>query len=168
MCINHKYKIKCNRTTGKIEQEVAHSSGGCNVRCTLNASGEITSMCYIEIEEGSPVLGFRILPGALEWLDSVSGGLEWMDCYCWMFTTPTNNTLYRCKKLRLAKTNAHWLDPDTPKPDAPEINSRHWLTLTAGQMGHWAAEWKCVPLYMTPLNIVIMGECWIIWGDCMT
>jgi len=31
-----------------------------------------------------------------------------------------NNTLYGCKNWRLAKANAHRIEPDAPEPDAPE------------------------------------------------
>ena len=62
-----------------MEQEVAHSQGGCNSRGALKVSGEMTSMVQIYIEDSSPVLRFRMLPGAKEWMDSLSGAPEWMD-----------------------------------------------------------------------------------------
>jgi len=62
-----------------MEQEVAHSRGECNSRRALKVSGEITSMVHIYIEDSSPLLRFRMLSGALEWMDSLSGAPEWMD-----------------------------------------------------------------------------------------
>jgi len=62
-----------------MEQEVAHSRGGCNLRCALNVSGEMTSMVHIDIEDSSAVLLFRMLSGASEWTDLLSGAPEWMD-----------------------------------------------------------------------------------------
>ena len=62
-----------------MEQEVGHSRGGCNSRRALKISGEMTSMVHIYIEDGSPVLRFRMLSGAPEWMDSLSGAPEWMD-----------------------------------------------------------------------------------------
>jgi len=43
-----------------MEQEVAHSRGGCNSRRALKDSGEMTSMDHIYIEDGSPQLRFRM------------------------------------------------------------------------------------------------------------
>jgi len=62
-----------------MEQEVAHSRGGCNSRCALKVSGEMTSMVHIYIEDGSPLLRFWVSSGAPEWMDSLSGAPEWMD-----------------------------------------------------------------------------------------
>jgi hypothetical protein len=62
-----------------MDQDVAHSRGGCNSRRALKVSGEMTSMVQIYIEDSSPVLRFRMLPGAKEWMDSLSGAPEWMD-----------------------------------------------------------------------------------------
>jgi len=62
-----------------MEQEVAHSRGGCNLRHALKFSGEMTSMVHIDIEDGSPLLRFRMLSGAPEWMDLLSGAPEWMD-----------------------------------------------------------------------------------------
>jgi hypothetical protein len=62
-----------------MEQEVAHSRGGCNSRRALKISAEMTSMVHIYIEDGSPVLRFRMLSGAPEWMDSLSGAPEWMN-----------------------------------------------------------------------------------------
>jgi hypothetical protein len=45
----------------------------------LKVSGEMTSMVYNYIEDGSPVLRFGMLWSAPEWMDSLSGGPEWMD-----------------------------------------------------------------------------------------
>jgi len=55
--------------------------------------------------------------------------------------SPLDNTLYGCTNWRLATANAHRLQPDTPERKAPEQdaqeeNSRHYLTLGAGQMEH--------------------------------
>jgi len=61
-----------------MEQEVAHSRGECNLRHALNVSGEMTSMVHIYIEDGSPVLRFRLLSGALELMNSLSGTPEMM------------------------------------------------------------------------------------------
>jgi hypothetical protein len=36
-------------------------------------------MVHISIEDGSPVLRFRMLLGAPEWMDSLSGAPEWMN-----------------------------------------------------------------------------------------
>jgi hypothetical protein len=60
-------------------QKVAHCRGGCNLRGALKVSGEMTSMVHNYIEDGSPVLRFRMLWSAPEWMDSLSGGPEWMD-----------------------------------------------------------------------------------------
>jgi hypothetical protein len=63
-----------------MKQEVAHSRGGCNSRHALKISGEMTSMVHtIDIEDGSLVLRFRMLSGAQEWMDSLSGVPEWMN-----------------------------------------------------------------------------------------
>jgi len=62
-----------------MEQEVAHSRGGSNLRRALKVSGEMTSMVHKYIEDGSPVMRFRMLSGAPEWIDSLSGAPEWMD-----------------------------------------------------------------------------------------
>jgi len=51
-------------------QRVAHSRGGCGSRCTLKLSGEMTSMVQMYIDDGSPVLEFKMLSGAPEWMDS--------------------------------------------------------------------------------------------------
>jgi len=56
-----------------MEQKVAHSRGECNSRCAFNVSGETTSMAIMYIEDGSPVLRFRIVSGAPEWVDWLSG-----------------------------------------------------------------------------------------------
>ena len=34
--------------------------------------------------------------------------------------SPINNTLYGCKNWRLAKANAHRIQPDAPERDTPE------------------------------------------------
>jgi len=65
-CISSEYKIKCNRISGNMEQEVAHSGGGYNSRRALKGSGGMTLMVHIYIENGSPVLRYRKLVGALE------------------------------------------------------------------------------------------------------
>ena len=39
--------------------------------------------------------------------------------------SPIYNTLFGCYNWRLAKANAHGIQPDTPERDAPEENSRH-------------------------------------------
>jgi len=62
-----------------MEQEVAHSRGGCNSRRGLKISGEMTSMVHIYIEDGSLELRFRKLSGEPEWMDSLSGAPEWMN-----------------------------------------------------------------------------------------
>jgi hypothetical protein len=62
-----------------MEQEVAYSQEGCNSRGALKFSGEITLMVHIYIEDGSPVLPFRMLLGAPDWMDLLSGVPEWMD-----------------------------------------------------------------------------------------
>jgi hypothetical protein len=62
-----------------MEQEVAHSQGGCNSRHALKVSGEMTLIVHMYIEDGSLVLRFRMLSGAPEWMDSLSGAPEWMD-----------------------------------------------------------------------------------------
>jgi hypothetical protein len=62
-----------------MEQEVAHGRGGCNSRCDLKVSGEMTSMVHIYIEDGCPVLRFGKLSGVLEWMDSLSGAPEWIN-----------------------------------------------------------------------------------------
>jgi len=49
-----------------MEQEVAHSGGGCNSRRALKGPEEMTSMVHIYIEDGSPVLRYRMLLGAPE------------------------------------------------------------------------------------------------------
>jgi len=61
-----------------MEQEVAHSGGGCNLRRALQVSGEMTLMLHIYIEDHSPVMGFRLVSGAPKWMDSLSGAPEWM------------------------------------------------------------------------------------------
>jgi len=45
----------------------------------MKVSGEMISMVNIYMEDGSLVLQFRTLPGAPEWMDSLSGMPEWMD-----------------------------------------------------------------------------------------
>jgi hypothetical protein len=60
-------------------KEVANSRGGSNSSRALNVSGEITSIVHIYIEDSSLALGFRMLSCAQEWIDSLSGALEWMD-----------------------------------------------------------------------------------------
>jgi hypothetical protein len=62
-----------------MEQEVAHSQGGCNSSGALKISGEMTSMVNIYIDGGSLVLRFRMFSGAPEWMDWLSGALDWMD-----------------------------------------------------------------------------------------
>jgi hypothetical protein len=62
-----------------MEQEVAHSQGGCSSRRVLKVSGEMTSMVHSEIEDGSAVLRLRQLSGAPERMNSLSGAPEWMD-----------------------------------------------------------------------------------------
>ena len=47
--------IKCNGRMGKMEQDVAHSRGGCNLRHALESSRGKTSMGHIYIDEGIPV-----------------------------------------------------------------------------------------------------------------
>jgi len=69
----------CNRITRKMEQEVAHSRVGCNLRRALKSSGEMTSMVNIYIEDGGLVLRYGMLSGALELTDSLSGAPEKMD-----------------------------------------------------------------------------------------
>jgi len=85
------------------------------LRCVLKVPGEMTSMVHIYIEDGSPVLRFRILSGAPEWMDSLSGAPEWIDSQCRMSATPINNTLYGCKNSRFAKANAHRIQRDAPE-----------------------------------------------------
>ena len=53
-----------------MEQEVAHSRGGCNWQHTLMVSGEMTSTVHNYIEDGSPVLRFGMMSGPLEGMDS--------------------------------------------------------------------------------------------------
>jgi hypothetical protein len=62
-----------------MEQEVAHSRGGCNWRVALKVPGEMTSMVHIDIEDTSSVLRIRMLSGALGRIESLSGAPEWMD-----------------------------------------------------------------------------------------
>ena len=62
-----------------MEQDVAHSRGGCNSRCSLKVSGQRTSMVHIYNEDGSPVLRFGMMSSAPEWMNSLSGAPEWMD-----------------------------------------------------------------------------------------
>jgi len=62
-----------------MEQEVEHSRGGCNSRCALKVSGEMTLMVHVYIEDGSPLLQFRMLSSGPEWMDSLSGAPEWMN-----------------------------------------------------------------------------------------
>jgi len=45
--------MKCNGISGKMEQEVAISQGGCNSRHALKRSGEMTSVVHIYIVDGS-------------------------------------------------------------------------------------------------------------------
>jgi hypothetical protein len=59
-----------------MEQEVAHSRGGCNSRRALKISEEMTLMVHIYIEDGSLVLRLRMLSGAPEWMDLLSGAPE--------------------------------------------------------------------------------------------
>jgi len=66
-----------------------------------------------------------------------------------------------------AEADADWIEPDTPERDPAEENSGSYLTFGASHMEHWAPEWKCVLLHMTPLYIVIMHESTSIWGDHM-
>jgi hypothetical protein len=49
-----------------MEQQVAKSRGGCNSRGALTRSGDEISMVYLHIEDGSPVLRYRMLIGALQ------------------------------------------------------------------------------------------------------
>ena len=63
-----------------MEQEVAHGWEGCNSRCALKGSGEITSIVHVYIKDGSAVVRYRMLSGAPEWMDSLSGAQEMMDC----------------------------------------------------------------------------------------
>jgi hypothetical protein len=42
-------------------------------------SREMTSLVHINVEDGSAVLRWRMLPGAPEWMDSLSGAQESMD-----------------------------------------------------------------------------------------
>ena len=54
-------------------QEVAYSRGGCNLKCALKGSGDITSMVPICIKDGSPVLPDRMLSGRPErWFSNVA------------------------------------------------------------------------------------------------
>jgi len=62
-----------------IQQEVAHSRGKCNLRRSLKVSGEITLMVYNDIVDGSPVFQFRMLSGAPEWMDALSGAPALVD-----------------------------------------------------------------------------------------
>jgi len=61
-----------------------------------------------------------MMSGAPEYIDSLSVAPEKMDSSGLMSATSINNTLYGCKKWRLAKANAHRIEPDTP-----EDNSQH-------------------------------------------
>jgi hypothetical protein len=70
---------ECDITARYMKQDVAHSRGGCNSRRTLKVSGQMTSMVQLYIEDGSLVLGFRMLSAAPEWMDVLSRALEWMD-----------------------------------------------------------------------------------------
>jgi hypothetical protein len=54
--VSSKYDIKCNRITGKMVQDDAHSPGGCHSKRALKLSGEITSMVRIYFEDGSLLL----------------------------------------------------------------------------------------------------------------
>jgi hypothetical protein len=54
--LSWQYRINCNTITGKMEQEVAHSGGGCNSRHALNVTGEITSLVHIDVGDRSLVL----------------------------------------------------------------------------------------------------------------
>jgi hypothetical protein len=68
-----------SRTVRYMEQDVAHSRGACNSRRTLKVSGQMTSMVQMYIEDGSLVLGFRMLSAAPERMDVLSSAPEWMD-----------------------------------------------------------------------------------------
>jgi len=69
-CISSVYKIRCNRITGSMVQEVAHTQGPCNSRLTLKVSEEMTSMVHINIDDRSLVLRLRMVSGeyGLKWL----------------------------------------------------------------------------------------------------
>jgi hypothetical protein len=55
---------------GKMEQEVAHSQGGCNSKCAMQNSGEMTLMVHMYIEDGSLLLRLRMLSDAPDCIDS--------------------------------------------------------------------------------------------------
>jgi len=84
-----------------MKEEVAYSWGECNFRSAGQGSGEMTAIIHVCINNGSPLLWFRMLPGGLEWMDSLSGVLELMDAQCQLLATPISNTLYRLKNWRL-------------------------------------------------------------------
>jgi len=65
--------------TGKMVQQVTHERGGRNSRCTLFSSGEMASMVHIYIGDSSLVAQLRMLSGAPQWMDSLSGALDKMD-----------------------------------------------------------------------------------------
>jgi len=62
-----------------MEQEVGYSEGGRNSRRALKGSGEMTSLVDIYIEDGSPAWRWRIMSGAPESMDSLSGVPEKKD-----------------------------------------------------------------------------------------
>jgi len=62
-----------------MEQDVAHSRGGCNLRRALKTSGKMALMVHIYIEDRRALLRYRMLSGAPEWMGSLSGAPEWKD-----------------------------------------------------------------------------------------
>jgi len=52
-----------------MQQVVAHSRAGCNPRCALKGSGEMTLIVHIDIEDGSPLSQCRILSGVPEQME---------------------------------------------------------------------------------------------------
>jgi len=52
-----------------MEQEVAHGREGYNSSHTSKGSGEMTPIIHIYIEDGSPVLRYRMMSGAPEMMD---------------------------------------------------------------------------------------------------
>jgi len=61
---------------GNMQQEIAHSRGGCNSSCAFKIPGDMTSMIHIYMQNGSSVLRFMVLSGAPEWMDVLSGEPE--------------------------------------------------------------------------------------------
>ena len=111
-------------------QQVTYIQGEWNSRHAMNSSGQVTSMVHIIIKDSSQVFQFKILSGAPEWMDSLTGEPDRMDFECRMLATPINNTLFGSKNCGLVKADAHRIEPDAPEPDtaepdAPDANSQH-------------------------------------------